>query len=329
MLVVDQIDSRHLAGNLIGDSSLRDVVVYLPPSYQSSSRRYPTAYLLHGFGGRAVQWMIGPSLGWGATAQPPIGDLLNEAIATHGAAEMIVVMPDGWSKFGCSQWVDSPVNGNFEQYVTQEIVAHVDGKYRTLPGPQSRGVFGISSGGLGAWHLGSRNPGVFGAMLLLSADSYFELTHKPWLYRFFNHIFPDEPNGPVAGNFDSWLSYGLATCYTPNVAKPPFFVDLPVDFPSGEIIPDLWERWLSYDPVVSWRARQENLRRLRGILLDVGYHDEYDLHYGHRLLGRGLTSAGIPHQVEEHDGTYGSRLYERITFALGWFSEVLEREDPG
>lgn len=36
------------------------------------------------------------------------------------------------------------------------------------------------------------------------------------------------------------------------------------------------------------------------------------------------TSAAIAHQVEEHDGTHGSRLYERIQVALGWFSQVLD-----
>jgi S-formylglutathione hydrolase len=110
-----------------------------------------------------------------------IDDVLDAVITQHRAAEMIVVMPDGWSRYGCSQWVDSPVNGNFEQYVTQEVVAYVDSHYRTIASPESRGIVGISSGGLGAWHLGSRHPDVFGGMVLLSADSYFDLTHKPWL----------------------------------------------------------------------------------------------------------------------------------------------------
>ena len=324
MIVVEQIDSRYLAGNLIGDPSRRDLVVYLPPGYADSERRYPTAYLLHGFGSRALAWTI-TTLSGGVLYRA-IGDLLDEAIMEQGAGEMIVVMPDGWSAFGCSQWVDSPVNGNFEQYVTQEVVAHVDRQYRTLASASSRGVFGISSGGLGAWHLGSRNPDVFSGMALLSADSYFDLTHKQWLYTYLHRVFPHEPHGPVNGEEYSWLAYGLGSCYTPNPAKPPYYVDLPIEFPSGKVIPELWERWLSYDPVVSWRERVENLRRLRGILLDAGYNDQYDLHIGHRLLSRDLTAAGIAHDVVEHDGTHTSRLNERIQKALGWFSSVLEYE---
>jgi pimeloyl-ACP methyl ester carboxylesterase len=325
VIEVTQIESPHLSGNLIGDPSRRDLVVYLPPGYAASRRRYPVAYLLHGFGRRATSWIAGPLLERGSF-RPSIEDVVNEAIAKRGAAEMIVVMPDGWSRWGCSQWVDSPVNGNFEHYVTEDIVEYVDSRYRTIPASDSRGVFGISSGGLGAWHLGSRNPDVFGAMLLLSADSYFEFTHKPWLYRLYTAVYPNEPNGPINGLLESWFSYGLASCYTPNVAKPPFFVDFPIEFPSGEIIPDRWNKWLAYDPVVSWRPRSEQLRRLRGIRLDVGYNDEYDLQYGHRILSRAMAAAGIAHEAVEHDGTHGSRLFERIQLSLEWFSRTLRFE---
>ena len=322
MIEVAQVESRHLAGNLLGDPSRRDLVVYLPPGYQTSQRRYPVTYLLHGFGRRSTSWIAGPLVERGAF-RPSIDDVLDGAIRERGAQEMIVVMPDGWSKWGCSQWVDSPVNGNFEQYVRREVVNWVDGHYRTVASRDSRGIFGISSGGLGAWHLGSRNPDVFGAMLLLSADSYFDVTHKPWLYRFYNAVYPNEPRGPVNGNLDSWFVYGLASCYTPNITNPPFYSDLPVEFPSGILVQPLWEKWLSYDPVVSWQPRSDNLRRLRAIRLDVGYHDEFYLHYGHRILSRRLADAGIAHDAVEHDGTHGSRLFERIQLSLEWFSRVL------
>lgn len=322
MIVVERINSRRLAGNLIGDPSERDLVVYLPPGYRTSARRYATAYLLHGFGGKALEWTNAMDMdGW---LMQPIDQVFDPVMAGRQAEEMIVVMPDGWSAYGCSQWVDSPVNGRFEQYVTQEIVPYIDARFRTIPSRDSRGVFGISSGGFGAWQFGTRHPDLFGAMALLSADSYFDLTHKPWLYKFYDSIYPGEPNGPIAGNSYAELCYGLAACYTPNVDNPPYYVDLPVRFPSGEIIQPLWERWLSYDPVVNWSQRTQQLRRLRGILLDAGYHDEYELHYGHRLLSLGLASAGIAHHVEEHEGTHVGRLHERLQLALAWLSETLE-----
>jgi pimeloyl-ACP methyl ester carboxylesterase len=322
VLTIEHVDSRQLQGNVIGDPSRRDLVIYLPPSYHTSTRRYPTAYLLHGFGMRAMSWTS--PLNLGGWLLPPIDEILEPVIAKHRAAETIVVMPDGWSKYGCSQWVDSPVNGNFEQYVTQEVVEYVDSHFRTIPDASSRGIFGISSGGFGAWHLASRHPDVFGAMALLCADSYFEMSAKPFFYTFYETVYPGKLAGPVEGNFTSWLCYGLASCYSPNPDSPPYYVDFPVQFPSGEVIQPIWRKWLQYDPVVSWRDRLDNLRRLHGILLDVGSKDEFRHHYGHRQLSCGLTSAGITHTAQEHPGNHAGHLHERLQLALSWLSDVLE-----
>jgi enterochelin esterase family protein len=321
--VITQLTSEHLAHNLFGDSKTRDLVVHLPPGYDESRKRYPTMYLLHGFNGRALGWLAQFRMN---VAWRDITEVLDNAMKRGQSRDMIVVMPDGCSRLGCSQWVDSPVNGNYEQYVIQDVVSYVDANFRTIPRAAARGVTGISSGGFGAWHLASRNPDVFGAMSLLSADSYFEFTHKPWIYRYFNNLNGQPPNGPLNGEIYSWFTYGLASCYSPNPAKPPYFVDLPISYPDGEIIPELWQKWLAFDPVMSYEARLANLQKLRGILLDVGTRDEYDLHYGHRILSRRLTKAGIAHQAQEHGGTHNSLLYDRIQLTMEWFSRVLEME---
>ncbi len=321
--MITQITSEHLAHNLFGDSATRDLVVHLPPGYDQSEKRYPTLYLLHGYNGRAMSWLVQFRMNF---AWRDITEVLDDAFNRGLCREMIVVMPDGWSRLGCSQWVDSPVNGNYEKYVIHDVVPFVDRKFRTIPDRASRGVTGISSGGFGAWPLASRNPDVFGAMSLLSADSYFDFTHKPWIYHYFNELKGEEPNGPLNGDISSWMTYGLASCYSPNPAKPPYYADLPVEYPSGEIIPEIWNKWLEYDPIVSYAHRLANLRKLRGILLDVGTHDEYDLHYGHRILSQRLTAAGIVHQTNEHGGTHDSHLYERIQVTMEWFSRLLEPE---
>jgi hypothetical protein len=122
------------------------------------------------------------------------------------------------------------------------------------------------------------------------------------------------------------MCYGLSQAYTPNVGNPPFYADFPVEYPSGTAVPELWEKWLALDPIVSWEPRLDNIRQLRRLLLDVGSNDEYGHHYGHRVLSARLAGAGVDHDVEEHDGTHTSRMYERIAFALGWFSDVLSFE---
>ena len=324
MIVHSRLGSSHLTDNLLGDPSERDLFVYLPPGYDNSSHSYPTAYLLHAFGQDAERLVHPPTdrQRW----VPPLEDVLDPVFCRMGAVPMIVVVPDGWTSYGCSQWVDSPVCGNFEQYVLQDVIAFVDSTYRTITDASGRGVFGFSSGGFGAWHLASRHPEVFGAMAMLSGDSFFDVTHKTMVYDYLSSVWPAEPAGPVDGDELSRIVFACSACYSPNVDKPPFFVDLPVTFPTGELIDEVWDRWLSFDPIVNCHDRMTNLRRLSGILLDVGASDEIRLQWGHRLLSHHLSEAGIAHESTEHAGSHGGRSKERLQVALQWLSQVLAPE---
>jgi hypothetical protein len=99
-----------------------------------------------------------------------------------------------------------------------------------------------------------------------------------------------------------------------------------VAWPSGELIQEVWDRWLAFDPVVNVHERLENLRQLSGILLDAGSADDYNLHWGHRLLSHYLNEAGIPHEHRENPGNHGGRANERYQMALTWLATVLETE---
>jgi S-formylglutathione hydrolase FrmB len=324
VIVHSRLDSSHLAANLLGDPSARDLFVYLPPGYEGSDRPYPTAYLLHAFGETAAQ-VLTPDTD-GQRWRPPIEDVLDPVFGRLGVPPMIVVIPDGNSRYGCGQWVDSPVTGSFEQYVLHDVVPAVDATYRTIPAARSRGVFGFSSGGFGAWNVASRNPDVFGALAMLSGDSFLDMTHKFMPYKYFDSIWPEAPNGPIEGNIWSQLVYDYSATYSPNPDRPPFYVDLPVAWPSGELLQDVWDRWLAFDPVVNVHERLDNLRQLSGILLDAGSADDYNLHWGHRLLSHYLDEAGIAHEHRENPGNHGGRANERYQVALQWLSHVLERD---
>ena len=317
-----RLEGSHLAGNLLGDPSERDLFVYLPPGYEESDRRYPTAYLLQAYGTTAAE-MVTPATD-GQRWSPPLEDVLDPVFGRMEASPMIVAIPDGWSRWGCGQWVDSPVTGNFEQYLLHDVVPAVDAVYRTIPNARSRGVFGFSSGGFGAWNVVSRNPDVFCALAMLSGDSFLDMTHKFMPYKYFDSIWPEAPNGPIEGNIWSELVYDYSATYSPNPDRPPFYVDLPVAWPSGELIQEVWDRWLAFDPVVNVHDRLDNLRKLSGILLDAGSNDDYNLHWGHRLLSHYLNEAGIAHEHRENSGNHGGRANERYQVALQWLSDVLD-----
>jgi S-formylglutathione hydrolase FrmB len=322
VIVEARLHGTHLAGNLLGDGADKDLFVYLPPGYETSEQRYPTAYLLHDMGNDAAGF-VEPSLDHRRWI-PPLVDVLDPVFGRRGVAPMIVVVPDGSTRYGHSQWVDSPVCGGYESFVARDVVDYVDRHFRTVPDADRRGVLGFSSGGSGAWHVGSRNPDVFGAVAMLSGDALFELSLKPMLYRYLDSIWPEAPAGPLEGNDISFTVYSYSACFSPNPGRPPHYVDLPIAHPSGEILEDVWASWLAFDPVETVDARLEGLARLRGLLLDVGVADDFNIHWGHRLLSHRLRGAGIVHEVTENAGNHGGRSRERVQVALEWMARVLE-----
>ncbi|MGB6947417.1 MAG: alpha/beta hydrolase-fold protein [Bryobacteraceae bacterium] len=139
-----KMQGSSLQGNLEGDPAERDVYVYLPPSYASQpNRRYPVVYFIHGYGATAEAY-------WKLMTVPATADKLMNAGTVH---EMILVHPDAHTRYDGSMYSDSPTTGDWEAYITHDLVAYIDGHYRTIASPESRGLAGHSMGGYGTWQL--------------------------------------------------------------------------------------------------------------------------------------------------------------------------------
>ena len=117
--------------------------VALPQGYTSSQESYPVLYLLHGLMGNYTQWA--------QSAPQYTADL-----------DLIVVMPDGgnswyinWSRSASGQ------KNNWEDYLIQDLIPHVDSQFRTIAARGGRALTGLSMGGYGAVVLGLRHPEVF------------------------------------------------------------------------------------------------------------------------------------------------------------------------
>src|SRR6201985_1857283 len=118
-----KIHGTALEGNLEGEAVDRDVIVFLPPSYQrDSKRRYPVVYALHGYFIGAEQW----------SHEIHVPQTIEGAFA-QGSNEMIVVLPDSKTIFNGSMYSSSITTGDFENYVARDVVAYVDSHYRTIP----------------------------------------------------------------------------------------------------------------------------------------------------------------------------------------------------
>src|SRR5262245_51575291 len=176
--VIEAFESRVLEGNVAGDPHVRRVPVYVPPSYDHApDRRYPVVFVLTGFTGRGR--MLLNDNPW----SPALDDRMDQAIA-HGCDEMILVMPDCFTRFGGSQYVNSTATGRYQDHLVHELVPWIDAHYRTLPSRDHRGVAGKSSGGYGALVLGMRHAATFGAIACHSGDIAFDYCYRPDLPKF-------------------------------------------------------------------------------------------------------------------------------------------------
>src|SRR5687767_4624897 len=158
-----KVHGRSLVGNLAGDSPDRMVSVYLPPGYtKNPKRRYPVLYLLHGFTDSDSRWF-----GLDGKHFVHVPSAVDRAFA-NGVREMIIVMPDAFTKYQGSMYSSSAVNGDWEAFVAQDLVAYVDKHYRTLSNRASRGLAGYSMGGYGTIRVGMKYPEVFSSLYALS-----------------------------------------------------------------------------------------------------------------------------------------------------------------
>lgn len=329
-LVADTVRGEALADNLLGDPIDQPIEVYLPPGYAASpDRRYPTLYLLHGFGGTTTDW-TGP--GYGMTIQ----GMMDSLVHTGAIREMIVVVPSGRNRYMGSFYMNSPVTGSWGDYVARDLVGHVDARYRSIPRAESRGIAGHSMGGFGAIWLGMHHPDVFSAVYALS----------PGVLALGEDLGPENPAWWSLSRFDRpaqldsayraedvypMILMALAAVFSPNPDRPPFYVDLPYTILRGMAVPrePALSRWETRVPLALIEEFRDNLVSLRGLWIDYGFDDEF-FHIPPTTLAfsRKLAEYGVPHVFEVYQGDHRDRMPARIgDRVLPFFSSTLMFED--
>ena len=123
-------------------------VVYTPPGYGMSTRRYSVLYMLHGLGGSDTQWQ---SVG--------LFDVADRLIRARTIAPLIIVLPQGDAGY----WMDHAGTDHaaWGTYTARDVVADVDAHYRTLADRAHRAIGGMSMGAHGAVQLALNHPDVF------------------------------------------------------------------------------------------------------------------------------------------------------------------------
>ncbi|MFC1483705.1 alpha/beta hydrolase [Candidatus Neomarinimicrobiota bacterium] len=313
------MESDLLKGNPLGDPHLRTLPVYLPPGYDEGDDRYPVIYALAGFTGTGLN-MTGFSI-WGENIPEQMDDL----IVNGGCPPVIVVMPDCFTRLGGCQYVNSTATGPYEDHLTQEIISLVDRELRTAADREQRGVLGKSSGGYGALTLGMKHPDLFAAIACHSGDMYFEYGY---LRDFPKAVDTLNKCGGIDGfreAFDSATKKGslitalniiaMAAAYSPEGTE----IQLPFKLPSGELLPEVWQRWVEHDPIrmIHQESCTAALRGLDLLYLDVGERDEFALHLGARIFIDRLKALDIPYHYEEfNDGHFGINYRYKVSLEM-------------
>ena len=321
-VVTLQHKSEILKNNPLGDKFIRDVIVYLPPDYDES-KFYPSVYGLTGFTGRGKMLLNDSAF------TPNVAERMDKLIAENKIKPMIAVMPDCFTHYGGSQYINSSATGNYEDYLTQEIVPFVDENFRTMRDKNSRAVMGKSSGGYGALIMAMRHSNLFGLACSTSGDAYFEHCYLSDIPKAFRAIkgnpkkliekFWDEDAKKGKDDFSGLNIIGMSACYSPNGAD----FDLPFDLQTGEIRAEIWAKWLKHDPVRLVEKYAENLKSLKLLYIDARTRDEFALDIGAKILCERLKKFDVPHIHEEFDDGHFNISY-RQNRSLELISQAFE-----
>lgn len=272
LYLVDSFKSAALARNTLKENPYRPISIILPPSYYAKPEsRYPVVYFLHGY--KEVPGLL-------ANNKNYIGKLMGEGIIP----QMIIVEPDCTTKYGGGFYANSPVTGNYEDYLARELIAFIDANYRTISNSSARGISGCSMGGFGALAVGLRHSDRFGVVFAISPAI----------------LAPD-------GLSDAWAAWSKDHDFLDAYAS--VFSPLPSGKSAGRIptldgSPDdnaLCALW--YSGVGDWGDKIAAYSRLTAKLVafKIAYSSYDNFPYiraGSESLHAQLTALGVPHDFE-------------------------------
>jgi enterochelin esterase-like enzyme len=303
--------------NNAGENANPKVSVYLPPAYETSGKRYPVIYYLHGFTGTD-------------SIYAQMKSVLDQAIQKQKIRPFILVQADHNTLFQGSFYSNSSLIGNYEDFEAKELVAYIDDHYRTLATKNSRGIGGHSMGGYGAIKLGLLHPDVFstiygmtpGLMAFVkefgpNSDSFKELQNIKTVEELRKTYYPK-------------VLVAVGRAWSPNPNNPPFFCDMPFTFVGDSMVvnQEVLNLWHKNMPVEMLNDLADNARQLKALKLDWGRNDAPRFPLQNMMFSQKLENLGINHYAEEYIGTHGNKIWSDdgrvLNSLLPFFNDHLE-----
>lgn len=293
-----KIQSEAVAKSKLGDSGSVGIHIYLPPDYYTDKdKRFPVVYFLHGCGDTFGELSVR-------------GTDMDKAMKQPGTKQFIIVEPDGTNILGGSFFTNSPVIGNWEDYVTQDVVQYIDKNYRTIPKASARGISGFSMGGYSSLMIAMKHPDLFSCVLSLS----------PGLMR------NQDLKGAVDEDWDDTFKEAYGAAFSPNLKLEKPYANIPQFDGSksdNQVVQD-WENGFGNIDVKIKNYLSLN-KPLAGIKIVVGSNDSYEwIRNGCAEFAKQMKAKNHPIEMEITDGDHEIPYdYHGVKFA-SYFSKYLE-----
>ena len=305
------VDSQLLRGNRLNNPHHRELFVLAPPGHDPATPT-PVIWMIPGHGGSQGGFLAFDP--WRESLPQRAGRLL----ASGAMPPVLLALPDLFTRYGGSQCLDSTLNGPYESHLWQELKPALEARFAV----SGHGIAGHSSGGYAAIVQAMRHPEIVQAAACHAGDMLFEYSYFPDFPKAANRIRSEGGVEKLVRGFEAaqkkqdgrWLSainvIAMAAAYSPSDAAP-MGLDLPFDLETLELRPEVWNRWLAFDPVrmVEQAPHQQALKGLKALFVDAGSRDEWNLQWGARALKRRLEAAQVPHVYEEFDDGHMGTAY--------------------
>jgi len=307
-IIMDKLIAESLKGNPLGDEYKREIIK-IENSVKPST---PVFIGLPGFFGSGNSFLNKSYTSF---------DFIDLIERLDREYSYIIVLPDTMTKFGGNQFVDSTAVGNYKSFIAVDLVNYI----RRLYGNRDIYLFGKSSGGFGSISIALDYPDIFSGFIDISGDSYFPYCYLPDFSTAYLAMkgktlegFIESYRQQMVHSQDELEAYNvvaMAASYSPDGNN----IQLPFSIDTGEIIPDVWNKWLEFDPVNRLSSEVEKLKGKK-IILQTGNRDEYKINIGMNMIHEILKKNKIGHYYKEYPNGHFNTNY----FYLDSFPEILK-----
>lgn len=317
------IPSPSLENSMVAPMKEQEIAVYVPVGYDTEGKEYPVLYFLPGFDDGVNIYI----------------HMFSKIIDQVDINDMIIVVVNGKNLYDGSFYANSPVTGNWEDYVAQDVVTYMDENFKTIKSSDGRGIAGHSMGGTGALNIVlhtkdifgnvyAMSPGLFDADGLKECDVDFSVLEEK--LNEYENLTEEEALTAIQKENFSWpvnfsIGYASAFAYNEDTKSP--YIDIPQKDENGEYMQDeTWNRYESGFGNLEEKLDEygDNLKSLNHLCIDYGTTDKYQwIPKGCEYFSELLEEREIPHELVPFEGGHSNMTVTRAQeVVIPFFSEA-------